>query len=533
MLIDPVQSAWIRACRGKYDNRTIDHPFTGLLHAPRVMADIQAMASFRESAFHDTDADGYLGKLGRMRNALLQARAEILGSRKYPGVHRNMESALADLSLSALRPEQSAYIQLWYKAYPDALPRVQFIEPAVNNDLLKDLVSSLRDEARFLRYLEQIPVGDVTSDPETAAQAKAERNAEQPALLSEEDVSDAELLQDSADENQAGVMRLDRGSSKWPGYKIFDRRFDQVLPAAQLAEQYNYSILRNRLLQDIPDYELLTRRLVNRLRRVLLALQRRSWMYDQEEGWLNPGRLASWVAAPASVQPFRQEMDNPFPDTAVTLLMDCSGSMRGQSILMAAACIDVLTQAMEQCGIKVEVLGYTTGAWDEGPVTDAWKSNGMPECAGRLNQLQHVIFKEYSQPWRRARQSLGAVLNEQWLRENIDGESVWWAYQRLNNRYEVRKILLVISDGLPRDHMTDAHNTEDYLAQHLRQVIAEIEANQAIDLYAIGVGHAVERFYRQAVSISHMQGLAQVLTEKLTSIFQQGAISSNQYPARR
>jgi cobaltochelatase CobT len=491
-----------------------------LLHSPRTIADIQAMTVFREQAFHQPDLQIHAQKPGGIRNALLQARAEILGGRKYPGVGRNIIGALAELNLSTLHPDQRAYLQLWCKAYPDRLQEIHSLVPAVESNLIDMLDLSLQDEERFLQCLAQIPPVDATPYQEDEVQADIEYKASEDAMFSEEEPSEREMPLDSGDVDPSGVLQPEKKSPAWAGYKIFDRRFDRVVPAAQLTGKFDYADLRGRLFQDLPDYELLTRRLVNRLRRVLLVLQRRSWLYDQEEGWLNPSRLASWVAAPATIMPFRQETDNLFPDTAFTLLLDCSGSMRGQPILMAAACIDVLTQALEQCGIRVEVLGYTTGAWDDGPVAKAWTSSGKPECAGRLNQMQYVIFKEFSQPWRRARQSLGAVLNDQWLRENIDGESLWWAYQRLKIRPELRKIMVVVSDGLPRDEMTDAHNEDNYLAQHLRQVIAEIEGANIIDLYAIGVGHSVERFYRQAISISHMQGLAHVLTKKLISIFE-------------
>lgn len=519
MMAAPAQSAWIRACRGKRDNFEIEHPFNVQTYSPRVFSDFQAMTCLRETDFHCANVKDYVQTRGRLANALLQARAEILGGQKYPGVKHNILCALVEMDLSTLSAEQCAYLQLWHRACPDVLREFKFISPVVNENMIDALWLALNDENRFLECLEQLPAYDVKPEQDEIAQDPGQADAQQTDILLEDDASEVEMVLPSSDEDQPGIELPEKSLEEWDGYKIFDQRFDQVVAASQLAGESTYADLRTRLVEDIPDYELLSRRLVNRLRRVLLALQRRSWLYDQEEGWLNPARLASWVASADQVQPFRQETESQFTDTAVSLLLDCSGSMRGQPVLMAAACIDVLTRALEQCSISVEVLGYTSGAWDDGPVVNSWNKAGRPQQPGRLNALQHVVFKPFTQPWRRARHSLAAVLNDDWMRENIDGEALWWAYGRLQQRYEKRRILLSISDGLPRDKMTCDVNGKDYLERHLRDVISEIEEQDMVELHAIGVGHAAERFYLNAVSISQMHGLAEVLTGKLTAIF--------------
>ena len=251
-----------------------------------------------------------------------------------------------------------------------------------------------------------------------------------------------------------------------------------------------------------------------------MAQQNRSWDFDLEEGYLDPARLTRLVIDPMQPLSYKMERDTAFRDTIVTLLIDNSGSMRGRPITVAATCADILARTLERCGVKVEVLGFTTRAWKGGQAREAWLKAGKPQKPGRLNDLRHIVYKSADAPWRRARRNLGLMMREGLLKENIDGEALIWAHNRLLARSEQRRILMMISDGAPVDDSTLSVNPGNYLERHLRAIIEEIETRSPIELLAIGIGHDVTRYYRRAVTIVDAEELAGAMTEQLADLFE-------------
>jgi len=259
-------------------------------------------------------------------------------------------------------------------------------------------------------------------------------------------------------------------------------------------------------------------RLAKRLMRVLMARQMREWRFDLDEGLLDASRLAPFVASRGAARPYKQELDSPFPSTAVTLLIDHSGSMRGRPMQIAAMTVEIFARVLERCGVCCEVLGFTTRDWDGGEPARKWASAGYPENPGRLNALEHIVIKAADVPWRRARIGLGLFLHDEMLKENIDGEALAWAHGRLLARREQRRILVVVSDGTPMDEATFAANGYDYLDTHLLSVVAAIETRSPVRLAAIGIGHDVSRFYRNATRIARIDDLGPALSEKLIAL---------------
>jgi cobaltochelatase CobT len=306
-----------------------------------------------------------------------------------------------------------------------------------------------------------------------------------------------------------------------PAYKLFTAEHDEIVPAEELCEPEELTRLRAYLDQQLVNLSNVVSRLANRLQRKLLAQQSRSWSFDLEEGMLDAARLTRVIVDPTAPLSFKQEEDTQFRDTVVTLLIDNSGSMRGRPIMVAAVCADILARTLERCGVKVEILGFTTRAWKGGASRDDWLKAGKPPAPGRLNDLRHIIYKSADAPWRRARKNLGLMMREGLLKENIDGEALMWAHQRLVARIEQRRILMVISDGAPVDDSTLSVNSGHYLERHLRRVISEIETRSPVELIAIGIGHDVTRYYRRAVTIVDVEQLGGVITEQLAALFEE------------
>jgi cobaltochelatase CobT len=302
-------------------------------------------------------------------------------------------------------------------------------------------------------------------------------------------------------------------------YKPYVRAFDEEVEAEDLCDPEELARLRQQLDQQLQHLQGVVSKLANRLQRKLMAQQTRSWDFDLDEGILDAGRLARVVTNPLLALSFKQERDTDFRDTVVTLLIDNSGSMRGRPITVAAMCGDILSRTLERCGVKVEVLGFTTRAWKGGQARERWVADGKPRNPGRLNDLRHIVYKAADAPWRRARKNLGLMLREGLLKENIDGEALQWAYKRLMGRPEHRRILMVISDGAPVDDSTLSVNPGNYLEKHLREVIREIENREAVELIAIGIGHDVTRYYRRAVTIVDAEELGGTMMKKLTELF--------------
>ena len=313
-------------------------------------------------------------------------------------------------------------------------------------------------------------------------------------------------------------------------YRVYTTSFDEVVKAEDLCDREELERLRKYLDQQMAHLSGAVTKLANRLQRRLMAQQNRSWEFDLEEGMLDAGRLSRVVTNPAHPLSYKMEQDTKFRDTVVTLLIDNSGSMRGRPISIAAISGDILARTLERCGVKVEILGFTTKAWKGGQSRDKWLTGGRPTKPGRLNDLRHIIYKTADSPWRRARRNLGLMMREGLLKENIDGEALIWAHDRLLARPEERRIMMVISDGAPVDDSTLSANNGTYLEQHLRQVISYIENRSPVQLIAIGIGHDVTRYYRRAVTILDAEQLGGAMTEQLASLFEE---KETQEKARR
>jgi cobaltochelatase CobT len=306
-----------------------------------------------------------------------------------------------------------------------------------------------------------------------------------------------------------------------PPYKVFTTAHDEIVGAEELCDGEELTRLRAYLDQQLASLSSVVSRLANKLQRRLMAQQNRSWQFDLEEGMLDVARLPRIIMDPTAPLSFKQESDTEFRDTVVTILIDNSGSMRGRPIMVAAVCADILARTLERCAVKTEILGFTTRAWKGGLSRDDWIKAGKAPSPGRLNDLRHIIYKSADSPWRRARRNLGLMMREGLLKENIDGEALMWAHQRLISRPEQRRILMVISDGAPVDDSTLSVNSGHYLERHLRSVIGDIETKSPVELLAIGIGHDVTRYYKKAVTIVDVEQLGGVLVEQLAALFEE------------
>ena len=302
-------------------------------------------------------------------------------------------------------------------------------------------------------------------------------------------------------------------------YKIWSTKYDETITATELADEDELNRLRIYLDQQLSNLQSVVTKLANRLQRRLMAQQNRSWDFDQEEGMLDAARLSRVVVSPGSSLSYKVERETDFRDTVVTLLLDNSGSMRGRPISIAAISADILARTLERCGVKTEILGFTTRAWKGGQAREDWLASGRSPMPGRLNDLRHIIYKKADEPWRHAKRNLGLMMREGLLKENIDGEALLWAHNRLIARAEDRRILMVISDGAPVDDSTLSVNHGGYLEQHLRKVIEMIETRSPVQLVAIGIGHDVTRYYRRAVTIMDAEQLGGTMIEQLAGLF--------------
>jgi cobaltochelatase CobT len=361
---------------------------------------------------------------------------------------------------------------------------------------------------------------EMSADQAEATADEMSESAMESAQASTSDTFDDGELGD--DETPGEATRPNaRGANepRGPEYHAFAPKFDEVVAAEDLCDHDELERLRSYLDKQLAHLQGIVARLANRLQRRLMAQQNRAWEFDLEEGILDPARLSRVVTDPYHPLSFMHEKEATFRDTVVTLLLDNSGSMRGRPITVAATCADILARTLERCGVKVEILGFTTRAWKGGQSREAWLAAGKPPNPGRLNDLRHIIYKSADAPWRRSRKNLGLMMREGLLKENIDGEALDWAHKRLLGRQEQRKILMMISDGAPVDDSTLSVNPGNYLERHLRHVIEEIETRSPVELIAIGIGHDVTRYYRRAVTIVDAEELGGAITEKLAELF--------------
>ena len=365
--------------------------------------------------------------------------------------------------------------------------------------------------------------GDSQAQMEARAEA-GEGEAEEGTDQEIESDADMESDGEPGDEGEEGMMpvRPNRPLSDMPpsfDYKPWTEKFDEVIAATDLCDEDELTRLRAYLDQQLIHLQGAVTKLANRLQRRLMAQQNRSWDFDQEEGILDAARLARIVTQPGHSLSYKIERETQFRDTVVTLLIDNSGSMRGRPISIAAISADIMARTLERCGVKTEILGFTTRAWKGGQAREAWLAAGRPAGPGRLNDLRHILYKAADEPWRRAKKSLGLMMREGLLKENIDGEALIWAHSRLIARPEDRKILMVISDGAPVDDSTLSVNNGAYLERHLRQVIGWIENRSPVELCAIGIGHDVTRYYQKAVTIMDAEQLGGTMVEQLAGLF--------------
>ena len=512
--------------------------------------------------------------------AVEQARVEAIGARRMQGVADNLDAMLDDKfhrgKFDEITEREDAPIEealamlvrerLTGRPPPPAARRMvdlwrSFIEGRAgrNLDRLEDSIENQRKFGNVVHdLLESLDMGedrgnddeddsdesndegrqdDKGEDGDSSESEDNQRMSLEQAEASSEEVPDSvaeatdapasDMPDDSEmgdSENAAEPWRPRpglRNEPRGPDYRPFTAKFDEIINAEELCEPEELDRLRSNLDKQLAHLQGVVARLAHRLQRRLMAQQNRSWEFDLEEGLLDPARLARIIIDPMHPLSFKREKDTRFRDTVVTLLLDNSGSMRGRPITVAATCADILARTLERCGVKVEILGFTTRAWKGGQSREAWLAANKPGNPGRLNDLRHIIYKSADAPWRRSRRNLGLMMREGLLKENIDGEALDWAHKRLLARGEQRKILMMISDGAPVDDSTLSVNAGNYLERHLRWVIEDIEERSPVELIAIGIGHDVTRYYRRAVTIVDAEELGGAMIEKLAELFEE------------
>ena len=366
------------------------------------------------------------------------------------------------------------------------------------------------------------------NDQESDSEDKKDQNKEEEteaSLDSSYDIDEYKLdeqLVDTDSDQQSSEQVLQKKNTKNLNidYKIFTNQFDEITKAEKLENSDETSKLRKTLDHQLIGFQDIIKKLANKLQRQLMAKQNRSWEFDLEEGLLDSSKLPRIIMDPYNSLSFKKEKDLEFKDTVVTLLIDNSGSMRGRPITIAAICADILSRTLERCSVKVEILGFTTKNWKGGKSREFWNKKGKPKTPGRLNDLRHIIYKEADSHWRQCKNNLGLMLKEGLLKENIDGEAISWAFNRLKKRKEERKILMVISDGAPVDDSTLSVNSGDFLEKNLKKIVKFIEDKTEIEILAIGIGHDVSRYYNRAIKITDVNELGDVMISQLSELFQ-------------
>ncbi len=509
-------------------------------------------------------------------DAVEMVRYEALGSKNYSGMRKNLQAALmvrtgADPISRASNPDEvpvqaALALLLRERLTGDPPPESaregvemmrQWIEAKASADF-EALALTIDDQKSFqslsldmLHHLELTRADHLEHQPEDRNDSDGDDDTEddeqggdsgeeqQPSEVaseasegddqgdsdSEQELGDQDQEADAGDDGEEGMLPV-RPNRPWGDlpstfdYKSYSQAFDEVIAATELCDEEELNRLRAYLDAQLKGLQGIVTKLANRLQRRLMAQQNRNWDFDQEEGMLDAARLARVVVSPGVSLSYKIERDVEFKDTIVTLLIDNSGSMRGRPISIAAISADVLARTLERCGVKTEILGFTTRAWKGGQSREAWLAGGKPAHPGRLNDLRHIVYKKADEPWRRARRNLGLMMREGLLKENIDGEALLWAHSRLLARPEDRRILMVISDGAPVDDSTLSVNNAGYLEQHLRKVIDWIERQSPVQLVAIGIGHDVTRYYKRAVTIMDVEQLGGTMIEQLAGLFE-------------
>ncbi len=496
-------------------------------------------------------------------NALEQSRIEANGSAFFKGIKSNITNKhILDLKKNTHNDQINITEAFKYVAYEKFLnlnlgefnkKNRKFIKDKFGDDyekVFKDLTESIENQKTFgskiKKYLEDYGFFDQNENQKTSDDLKQDNEIDNDNENNDSNEQDKNNTNQTKTETESSTLDLQEtvsmeendeiGEDSSEGeieyfpkiennnfieeYKSFTKDYDEVINANELCDQKELEKLRYNLDKQVFSFLPLITKIANRLQRKLLAQQNRNWDFNMEEGYLDTSRLSRIIANPQNKLSYKQEKEVEFKDTVVSLLIDNSGSMRGRPITVAALCSDILAKTLERCLIKTEILGFTTKAWKGGSSREKWIKDGKPSNPGRLNDLRHIVYKSADSPSRRSKQNLGLLLREGILKENIDGEALVWANNRLKNRQEKRKILIVISDGAPVDDSTLSVNPGNYLERNLRDVINQIEDKKEIELVAIGIGHDVSRYYSKAITIMDVDQLGEVLLNELSEIFQ-------------
>ena len=505
-------------------------------------------------------------RINSLLRVMEDTRVEILGSLNYPGIATNIASKFNDkCKLYETFEDQEDHLEIALETWlrQSCLPGAKSSNSNIflkywgklfdqqDSQLKQNIIESLDDQAKFLEVAEDFlsnlnideeenesddnDIEDETEQEEESASENGEDDESQESESSpeqdnqegtEETDADAGDVDEDAivDENQEMMTNQSWleslvGQTSNFTYKVYTRSFDEEVKAEDLCSPEELQRLRKHLDQLMGPSKATISKLAHRLQRFLMAQQNRSWEFNKEEGMLDSARLHKIITDPLTPLTYKIEKDTEFRDTSVSILVDSSGSMRGRSMTVAAICADIISTTLERCNVKTEVLGFTTKQWKGGESRKMWMEDGKPENPGRLNDIRHIIFKSADMPWRRGQKNFGLMLREGLLKENVDGEALIWAHDRLVRRQEQRKILMVISDGAPVDDSTLSTNPTNFLDLHLRQVIHSIETKSDINLIAIGIGHDVTRYYKNAVTIHRAEELGGAMLEQLTDLF--------------
>jgi len=502
---------------------------------------------------------------GKLYEISEKIRCELLGSKMLMGIKKNLENSYSNkIDQNKLEVEDDLNISEAFEIYMVnkffnikhnmySNKKFHLYEKKFKENIdgeIKFLKENLENQEaynfKFSKILQNLDIFE-NEDGQTEDKEKDERNTQSNGadneaedqkkadhssvddintdITAENDLTefrmDDSLLDSDANENDTQIIsqKLNVNKSNLE-YKIFTTKFDEVSKAEDLEKEEEIIRLRKNLDQQLINFQDLITKLANKLQRQLLAIQNRSWEYDLEEGLLDSSKLTRIIIDPQNSLSFKREKEFEFKDTVVTLLIDNSGSMRGRPITIAALCADILSRTLERCNVKVEILGFTTKNWKGGESRERWNTIGKPKNPGRLNDLRHIIYKSADAHWRQSKNNIGLMLKEGLLKENIDGEAILWAFNRLRKRKEERKILMVISDGAPVDDSTLSVNSGDFLEKNLKKVVKTIEDKKDTEILAIGIGHDVSRYYKKAIKITDVQELGDVMISQLSNLFE-------------
>ena len=574
---ETIKEAVTAATRAISGNKELEINFGGmgssLPHPPKTLKELSAyrgkadslacVEKYRDKSVRITASNE---KVSSLIKVMEDSRVEILGSMNYPGIATNIKSKFDDKcklyeSFEDHEDHLEIALETWLRNL--CLPNIESNSSSLflkywgkvfdnqETELKDKLKESLNDQSKFQEiaedFLNNLNIDQEESEQEESDLEDENEQEEESASESGEDEESQESESSPEQDNQEGDEETDAdsgdidedaivdenqeimtnqswleslvGQTSTFSYKVYTRNFDEEIKAEDLCSPEELQRLRKHLDQLMGPSKTTISKLAHRLQRFLMAQQNRSWEFNKEEGMLDSARLHKIITDPLTPLTYKIEKDTEFRDTSVSLLVDSSGSMRGRSMTVAAICADIISTTLERCNVKTEVLGFTTKQWKGGESRKLWMENGKPENPGRLNDIRHIIFKSADTPWRRGQKNFGLMLREGLLKENVDGEALIWAHDRLARRTEQRKILMVISDGAPVDDSTLSTNPTNFLDLHLRQVIHSIETQSDINLIAIGIGHDVTRYYKNAVTIHRAEELGGAMLEQLTDLF--------------